>query len=76
MYYLKRKLITQEQMIFRLESEKLNKTSSEVQTMEDPRIPMLEHDLKNTEITNDNLREELVKVNEQLQQEKNRNAER
>ena len=37
---------------------------------------MLEHDLKNTEITNDNLREELVKVNEQLQQEKNKNAER
>ena len=47
-----------------------------MQTLEDPKIPMLEHELKNSEITNDNLREELIKVNEQLQLLKNKDAER
>ena len=37
---------------------------------------MLQHDLGNSEIANDRLREELIKVNEELQQVKNKQAER
>ena len=58
-------------MINQLESSKTNLTTTESQTMIDPKIPVLEHDLKNSEITNDNLREELIKVNLALQQLKN-----
>ena len=76
MYYLKRTLVQKEMKIREYESRQSNMTSTEMQTLADPKIPMLEHELKNTEITNDNLREELIKVNEELQQLKNKDAER
>ena len=52
------------------------RVSTITQTLTDPQVRMLEHDLGNSEIANDLLREEVIKLTDEIQKLKNQKAER